>query len=72
MKKDLFEEKIKELSSAFRCDIPSLESLKIYWRYLSDVEDKKFSDACKNIIETEIFFPAISTFIKLTQKNQRF
>lgn len=72
MKKDLFQNKITELSSAFRCDVPSLESLKMYWKYLSDVEDKKFIEACDKIIETEIFFPAISVFIKLTQKNPRF
>lgn len=73
MKKDLFENKITELASAFRCEVPSLESLKIYWKYLKDVKDESFIDACSEIIETERFFPAISVFIKLTkQKMPRF
>lgn len=62
MKKELFEEKIKELSSAFRCEIPSLESLKMYWKYLKHIEDEYFESICMNIIMTERFFPAISVF----------
>lgn len=62
MKKDLFEKKIKELSSAFRCDVPSLESLKIYWRYLNHIEDSYFEKICREIIIQERFFPAISVF----------
>lgn len=62
MKKELFEEKIKELTAAFRCDLPTLDSLKIYWKFLNHIEDNKFKKICTEIIKTERFFPAISVF----------
>jgi hypothetical protein len=69
MRKELFVEKMKEMSAAFRCETPKAESLKIYWYYLKNTPDKKFIAACENIIKKERFFPAISVFIKRTQDD---
>jgi hypothetical protein len=42
--------------------VPSLESLKIYWKYLKHIEDEHFERICMKIIMTERFFPSISVF----------
>lgn len=65
MKKELFTELLFKLSDAFRVEMPNEKSLKVYWEYIKHIPDAEFEKTCDEIIKTERFFPAISTFLKL-------
>ena len=69
MKQVIFIEQITILSNAFRCDVPKEGSLKVYWKHLKDISDEKFIKICDEIIKTERFFPAISVFLNVGNKE---
>ena len=65
METKLFTKMICKLADAFRVDPPNEKSLAVYWQYISHISDSDFISICDDIIKTERFFPAISTFLNI-------
>lgn len=63
LNKEIFKGKMVELEHAFNTTTKT-ETIKIYWRYLSErFTDEEFCFVVEEIILKERFFPAISVFI---------